>query len=449
VTVTNLQPSWPATVNTWTYPQNLPVGLNLDGLEQDVIEAGFSLSRPDHYQGLDIPVGERIATIDEWTFQVTVNSFATKAFLFIQGESTWVVTTDGPGVSDDGSGNFGIGTTSMTPPTGPGLPLGTTTITVTPTGSDEPNLANYGGFPGLYGYARWHFTAGGSNSTFTVPDGAEFVFESLDVTYTTEVDPAQQVWHAIVAGDGFVAGGGGHTIDLADPGSIPQPIPCDIDTPEAIRWVSIDIDVGNAGEITVRQDSTVFGGSLIFEDTPDEADAISQASSPVFDVGVDGSATFVGAVAQRFHWFSRYPQEVANRILLELSPGLAVTSLDIWYERILEPPVALFFAIPTSGPAALHVDVDATASYDPTTVCYPLLGIVSYEWDYDYDGFTFIPQPPSGVLSSHLYTTPGVYVIALRVTDGDGQTDMAFETITVGESESRWKVGQIGLGVPS
>jgi hypothetical protein len=443
VTTTALEPSWPITVNVWNYPQLLPVGFALDCLVPDVIEDGFSNDIPAHFQGLDVPVGERIATVDEWTFVVTVNSKADKAFLFIQAaDAGWTVTTDGPGVSDDGSGNFGIGTTSMTPPTGPGLPTGTTTITVTPTSTDEPLEANYGTFPALYGFGRWHFTVGGCNSTFTAPDDADITFESLTVTYTTEVDPAQVVWHVIEPGDGFDSGIGWQ-LDLDDPGSIPHPIPCDLDAGEG-KFVSLDIEVGDAGTILVRDG---VGTALVFEDTPDEANAYLPAGTPTFSDF--GRIDYVGAASQRFHWAVRTPQQPTPRIILDAFADLPITKIDLWYERVLEPPVAIFTAIPTSGPAALHVDVDATASYDPTTVCYPDLGIVSYEWDFNYDGFTFIPQPPSGVLSMHLYTTPGVYVIALRVTDGDGQTDIATETITVGETVSRWKVGQIGLGVPS
>ena len=85
-------------------------------------------------------------------------------------------------------------------------------------------------------------------------------------------------------------------------------------------------------------------------------------------------------------------------------------------------PVASFLANPTSGLAPLEVYFDASGSNDPDG------SIVSYEWNYG-DG------TDSGVTTIHTYNTPGTYNVILTVTDDNGATDTANQTITVGVSD--------------
>src|SRR5512137_1101207 len=61
--------------------------------------------------------------------------------------------------------------------------------------------------------------------------------------------------------------------------------------------------------------------------------------------------------------------------------------------------------------SGLHVDVDAAGALDPDGT------IVSYVWNWG-DG-----SPDSnGVMASHDYPMPGIYVVTLTVTDNDGLT---------------------------
>lgn len=83
------------------------------------------------------------------------------------------------------------------------------------------------------------------------------------------------------------------------------------------------------------------------------------------------------------------------------------------------PPTAVLNVSPTSGYAPLTVNVNSTGSTDPDGT------IVSYEWNFG-DG-----QTASGPAFSKVYTTPGTYVITLKVTDNSGMSATKSATVTV------------------
>ena len=106
------------------------------------------------------------------------------------------------------------------------------------------------------------------------------------------------------------------------------------------------------------------------------------------------------------------------------------------------PPNAAFTATPTSGPAPLDVDFDASASNDPNG------DPMTFDWDWNNDGV----YDDSGVTQSHTFTTLGNVTVRLRVTAG-GDTDTASRVINVGNtpptptistpaSSLTWSVGQ-------
>ena len=57
--------------------------------------------------------------------------------------------------------------------------------------------------------------------------------------------------------------------------------------------------------------------------------------------------------------------------------------------------------------------------------------IVSYEWDWEYDGSNFVPSGDAGAVQQHAWTTVGTYVVAVRVTDSDGSQDIAALAVTI------------------
>ena len=89
-----------------------------------------------------------------------------------------------------------------------------------------------------------------------------------------------------------------------------------------------------------------------------------------------------------------------------------------------DPPVASLTATPDSGDKPLDVTLDASGSTDDSA-------IVKYEFDYG-EGGGWVDNG-STATKAHTYTTAGVYVAAVRVTD-DGTPalqDIATVTVTV------------------
>ncbi len=89
------------------------------------------------------------------------------------------------------------------------------------------------------------------------------------------------------------------------------------------------------------------------------------------------------------------------------------------------------------GPAAnlngdMAIDECSAGNYDASGSSRACDCIVSFEWDWEYDGTTFNASD-TGVTASHTWMDDGVYTVAVRVTDDDGSTDIATLTVTVND----------------
>jgi PKD repeat protein len=83
------------------------------------------------------------------------------------------------------------------------------------------------------------------------------------------------------------------------------------------------------------------------------------------------------------------------------------------------PPLASFEADPQTGQVPLTVSFDASGTTDTDGT------IASYSWDFG-DG-----QTSTGVLTTHEYVVPAIYIINLTVTDDDGATGASTAIVTV------------------
>jgi len=86
-----------------------------------------------------------------------------------------------------------------------------------------------------------------------------------------------------------------------------------------------------------------------------------------------------------------------------------------------DPPSASFTYSPSNPETVDTVSFDGSGSSDPDG------SITSYSWDFTNDG----AEDATGSTASHSYSSSGDYTAVLTVTDDDGATDTATQTISV------------------
>ncbi len=91
-----------------------------------------------------------------------------------------------------------------------------------------------------------------------------------------------------------------------------------------------------------------------------------------------------------------------------------------------EQVAAIFTADPEQGEIPLTVEFDASESSDPDGE------IVSYEWDLDGDGKF---DDAEGVTAEYTYDQAGTYEVSLRVTDNNGEYNVATTEIVAGGAD--------------
>ena len=118
-----------------------------------------------------------------------------------------------------------------------------------------------------------------------------------------------------------------------------------------------------------------------------------------------------------------YTMEGTFTVVLTVTDNYGATDTETADIEVLaplnDPPTAAFTAAPTAGTPPLTVQFNAGASSDPDGT------IDSYAWDFG-DGST-----GTGLTVTHTYTSAGVFVVLLTVTDDGGSTDTTDQSITV------------------
>ena len=100
----------------------------------------------------------------------------------------------------------------------------------------------------------------------------------------------------------------------------------------------------------------------------------------------------------------------------------ATTTLTIYDNR----PFAEFSAAPNPAAYSQTVDFDAGDSWHG----HPSHFLTNYEWDFDYDGTTFVVDT-KGVTTTHDYPEFGQYTVALRVTDDNAGPKVSMATVVI------------------
>jgi VCBS repeat-containing protein len=92
-------------------------------------------------------------------------------------------------------------------------------------------------------------------------------------------------------------------------------------------------------------------------------------------------------------------------------------------------PHAVVEALPNAVACPETVTLDGSGSLHGD----PARAIVSYEWDFEYDGLNFTPDA-TGTAASHTYGEVGGHTVALRVTDDSMPPQADVATVAVGVS---------------
>jgi hypothetical protein len=100
-----------------------------------------------------------------------------------------------------------------------------------------------------------------------------------------------------------------------------------------------------------------------------------------------------------------------------------VMGLSVVYGGLNQPPVADANG-PYSGEVGELITLDGSGSWDPDGDHT----IISWEWDLDNDG---THDDASGQTVQHAWSSPGLYVVSLVVTDEAGVTDISETTVTI------------------
>src|SRR5690606_10798174 len=104
--------------------------------------------------------------------------------------------------------------------------------------------------------------------------------------------------------------------------------------------------------------------------------------------------------------------------------GGAVYRIDSFLDN--QPPQAAVSAAPSSGPAPLAVQFDASASTDHEDGTN-----LGFAWDMDNDGQF---DDAAGVSPNFVFSESGAHLVRVRVTDSAALSDVATVTITVDNS---------------
>lgn len=201
-----------------------------------------------------------------------------------------------------------------------------------------------------------------------------------------------------------------------------------LDTPLTINVIAGDAPptacatwtVGGESEIdpTVCQ-TIVFDGSCSTDDEGiDLYEWDLDYDGITFDVDTTGVSPFTGYTVP----------EVGHQVGLRVTDTGGQTDTTTIVFDILNALPSAIASVDNSNPApGVEINFDGLASHDNDC---DGLEIVSYEWDFDWNGITF-DIDATGPTPAHTYGFEGTYEVQLRVTDDEGGQDMLDEALII------------------
>ena len=184
-------------------------------------------------------------------------------------------------------------------------------------------------------------------------------------------------------------------------------------------------DAGGPYIIDVGQELTLDGSA---SSDPDAGDSIVN-----YEWDLDNDGLFDDAVGQNpnvpFSELQGLPVATPNPIALRVTDSHGLTDSDATTLTIFDNrPTSVANANPNPADTGQEVTFDGSGSSHG----HPGRSIVSYQWDFDYDGTNF-DIDSSGIQVIHTYGSAGTFTVALRVTDDNApaKTDIATVDVVV------------------
>jgi PKD repeat protein len=230
---------------------------------------------------------------------------------------------------------------------------------------------------------------------------------------------------------------GGGTIDVAANVSVDVTWPeVDANTTYTVQTSAEDSATGNVSltpvanatvlntivspepSITITPETPETGTSVTF-DASESTDPDGSIVSYDWDLTGDGSIDATGETVS--YTYSSSGDYTVSLTVTDDDGATNTTTTTVAVTESNDPPQASFTVSSETPEAGSTVTFDASTSTDPDGT------ITSYEWDFFDNGST----DATGSTASVAYSEAGEYTVSLIVSDGDGATAEATQTVTV------------------
>lgn len=173
-----------------------------------------------------------------------------------------------------------------------------------------------------------------------------------------------------------------------------------------------------------RLGRSVFSGDLNADGYDDFAFGASRADSTITRTNAGETYVFYGGPHLSPTVAISPTGNTDLTVLGDRANGESGRSMTIGYVTVYNLPPVADAGGPYTGEAGVPILLSAAASFDPGPA-----DLLTYHWDWESDGV--IDVVTNVVTVTHTWDGTGVYIVTLRVTDGDGGEDTDTARVTV------------------